>query len=187
MIEIHADDQSIRELQRELVEWGKRLRKELAIATNKAAKKTQRSIAKQIVQELAVTQKVVRDKTRVAKKAKATDPMPTAVIVLQQTNRIPLKEFRPRQTKKGVTYKVSKTKGRKTIPGGFIVDAYGGHVYKRPNAARATGKRKKGPSPWGVFVKRGLRIPTIVSAKKELRKQILERVRFLKLKRSGVI
>lgn len=55
---------------------------------------------------------------------------------------VPLRDFRARATRKGVTFQVSRSGGRKTYAAkgqpGFIVSRFGGHVFVR-----------KGPDPAG--------------------------------------
>ena len=176
----------IAELQRLLGGVSKKIKRELAIAVNETAKHTKGTIAKQIVAELAVAQKVVKDKLTI-KRANNADRNPTAKVTLDKTKRIPLRDFGARQNKTGVSVKISKSRGRKTIPSAFMVDRYGDHVYKRSSKARAVGRRKKGPSPWGVFVKNNLKEPTADDAKDVLRKNVERRIRFIKLKQSGAI
>ena len=62
---------------------------------------------------------------------------------------IPLRDFRARMTRRGVTFQISKRAGRKTYQAkgqpGFIIDRFGGHVFVR-----------KGPDPVGP-AKAGIR------------------------------
>lgn len=161
----------------------KNLQKELGTVVMKTARKGKSFIAKSVTQELAVTQKVVKAHVEVKKEGPTT-----ASVSLDKSPRIPLKEFRARQTKTGVSYKTSKSKGGKRIEGGFIVSRYGGNVFKRRSGVkRQVGSSKKGPSPWGVFVKKKRRRTVKKQLSDELDKQLKERLRYRRLKQSGAI
>ena len=140
-------------------------------------------MAKQITEELETTQKVVGRHIEVV--GKANQYKQSVTLRFKASQRIPLKEFKARQLKKGVSYKTSKRKGRQSIPGAFIVDRYGGNVYKRPGKSRAVGGRKKGPSPWGVYVKNHYRPQTVKSLDSEMRKQLVKRTRDIRAKMEG--
>jgi len=58
---------------------------------------------------------------------------------------IPLKDFNPRQTKKGVTAKAWGS--RKVYDGAFIVDSLGRHVFVRKTDKRLPIKKLYGPIP----------------------------------------
>jgi len=71
------------------------------------------------------------------------------------------KPFRPgllafpgtKQTKRGVSYRLSRTAGRKTIEHGFIATMPSGHrgVFKRGEPSRLPIEEKRGPSIWKVI------------------------------------
>jgi len=192
MISILAGEAKILELRKLLDGNAKKLKREIAIAVNKTSKKTQSAIAKDIGKEIATAQKNIKKTIGIRKKATKTDPV--AVVVQSKTRRLSLREFGARQTGKGVSYKVSKTAGRKVIPGAFqgprpgvIKTSWRGHAFKRAGKTRLPIIKLMGPSPWGVFVKKKLKKPVQIDAKEELRKQIIERIRFLKVKKSGAI
>ena len=76
------------------------------------------------------------------------------------TSSISAREFRPgliafmgtRQTKRGVTYRITRTTSRKIIPHGFIQTMSSGHrgVFTRGGPARLPIQEKRGPSIWRV-------------------------------------
>lgn len=166
----------------ELAKVVSNLPKEMRIVSWKTAKKTKSLIAKSITQELATPQKVVRSKLTQVRSG------PTgAEVTLKKTARISLRDFGARQTKKGVSYKVSKTKGRKTIASAFIIKKFGGHVFKRVSKVRTSHTQRYGPSPWGVFVKKQKDNQVMPKVELELHKQLAERLRYQKLKQSGAI
>jgi len=165
------------------------LSKELGVVAWKTGQKVKSTVAKEITKELNVKQSVVKAQVTIDRK------QPSAVVVkVKKTKRIPLKEFKAKQTKKGVTYKISKTKGRKLLPGGFQGPRPGvqnvkwkGRVFKRVVKARLPIRQVYGVSPYGVFVKNDLMLIVLMVARIELEKQLAERIRYLHLKKSGAI
>jgi hypothetical protein len=189
-ITIAASD--IARLKKAIEDTGRSLRKELSIACNQTANKSKSIISKQIASELATSQKTIRTTIRIAQKAKDSEIQ--AVVEVKKEKRISLKEFGARQTKKGVSYKISKSRGRKTIPGAFQGPKPGsinvrtkGNVFKRVGKSRLPIVKLFGPSSWGVFVVGKKQGPSVAETEAELKKQIDRRIRFIELKASGAI
>jgi hypothetical protein len=187
MIGFTVQQRRVNELSKVLKGSDKKVRRQLAIAVNATSKKTQGGIAKEVAKELATAQMNIKKTITIKKKADGKDKVPSAVVSQTQTERIPLRDFGARQNKKGVSYKVSKSKGRKTIRSAFQVQTIGGHVFKRRGKSRKPIDKLFGPSPWGVFIKNGIKKPIVKESKRELIKQIERRIRFMKLKESGAI
>jgi len=185
MITISIDQTQIERLKKSLGDKAKRIQQEVAVAINATAKKVAREIAKEIKTELATSVKVIA--AAISQTRKASKAQLGATVTLAKTKRISLKEFGARQTKKGVSYRVSKTAGRKTIRSAFVVDKIGGHVFARVGKSRLPINKKHGPSPWGVFVGMKLTPKIIAMAEVELKKQIERRIRFQTLKQTGAI
>lgn len=189
---ITIDNSQIARLKKAIVDTGRDLRKEIRIAVNSTAKKSKSIISKQIRKELATSAKAVNKTITISKKAEFLDL--SATVEVKKTKRIPLREFGARQKKKGVSYRVSKTKGRKTILGAFqgpkpgmIKASWRGRVFKRVGKARLPIVQLYGPSSWGVFVVGDKIGPSAKAAEAELKKQIDRRIRFINLKKSGAI
>lgn len=189
---IKIDDRQIARIKEAIAGTGRKLRKELAIACNQTANKGKSIIAKQIAKELATPQKNIRTTIRVSRKAKDTDI--SATVEVSKTKRLSLKEFGARQTKAGVSYRVSKSKGRKTVAGAFQGPKPGminvktkGNVFKRVGKSRLPIVKLMGPSSWGVFVVGKKQGPSAKEIEAELKKQIDRRIRFIVLKSSGTI
>jgi len=107
-----------------------------------------------------------------------------ATVRQSPTDRLPLRVFGAKQTKKGVSVRISKREGRKVINGAFIIAKYNNNVYVRPGKSRATGGSRKGPSPWGVTVKNALdKVVAKRDVEPELLKQIDRRIRAIDFKR----
>lgn len=176
-----------------------KLPREVATALNATAKVVKREMARDVTQELAVSQSVVMKTLSQRKKASKTSL--SALVVLAKTRRISLRQFGARQTKKGVSYKISKTDGRKFIPGAFqgpkpgvMKASWRGTVFKRAGKERLPIIKLQGVSPWGVLAgkyttARGKIVPyrLLDLADRELRKQVERRVRYNVLKSQGVI
>jgi hypothetical protein len=174
----------------------KKVRQQMHIAVNATAKQTVNVWAKAISQEIAVTQKAVKGTIKITRKA---DERWISSTVTQQKkwNRIPLKQFKPKQDAAGVGYTIKRgSKG--FLPSGFIVKSLGNHVFKRDGAKiKLTQGKKKGslgqriykqygPSPWGVSIKNNLKEPVKAESEKILIKQIDRRIRAV-LKKQGAI
>ena len=164
---------------------GKRYERELATVINLVTTRTKKRVSMGIRQELATSAKAVNDQLETSTRAKPGALRRT--VTIKYSSRIPLKDFGANQKKKGVSYKISKTKGRQTIPSAFIVRLYGDNVFQRRGKARPVGSAKKGASPWGVFVKRKQARPIRKEVRSELIKEIKRRTKFLNLKASGAI
>lgn len=169
----------------------KNIPKELAIVSGKAAKRGKSIIAKAVTTELNVTQKVVKNHIAVKTKVQETG----ASVSLEKSKRISLRNFKAKQNKAGVRYKISKTGGKKTLPGGFMGPRPGtlatklnGGVFKRIGKKRLPIGKAMGPSPWGVHKKQKQQQTQV---KKELRtayhKAAVKRLKYQRLRKSGAI
>lgn len=188
---IKIDKRQIEKLQKVMNASPAKLTREVTIAINETQKKTLREVVKPVASELAIAQKIIKTAIK-GQRSKKKELR--ASVTVTKTERISLREFRPKQNKKGVAYKISKTKGRRMMPGAFqgpkpgaIKVSWRGNVFKREGKSRLPIHKKSGPSVWGVYVKsnkdRGIR----KGAQKELSRQIQRRIRFQKLKQSGAI
>lgn len=197
--QISVDLDQLRELRKELGQYGKRYRREIAIATNKAANKVRTNIAGEIYSELNATKGAIKKKIPLARRANARDvrgPRATASAIIQvvHEDRLRLAEFKPNHKRGGVSYKISRRKGRRTIPDAFMGPTHKkrnikwmGGVFKRAGANPYPIFELYGVSPWGVFVKRRLKEPMRVEGREALRKELERRIRFIRLKNQGAI
>ena len=185
MITVTIDPGQIARMKAAIADTGRKLRAELAIACNQTATKGKNLVAKQIGKELAIPQKAIKLAINVGGKANTVN-IKTSVDV-RKDGRLNLGYFGARQTRKGVSYKISKSKGRKVSDGAFIIKKYNGKVYKRKGKARFPLAGQYGPSPWGVFVVGKKIEPSTNEIEAELKKQIDRRIRFLNLKKAGTI
>ena len=167
----------------------KNLGKEIQIVNGKTVRRGKSIAAKEVTQAVSIPQKVVRRSVKSELVGERS-----AVLSLEKSKRISLKEFGARQGKKGVSYKIDKASGRKTVVGTFVGPKVGltsvklrGHVFKRKGKSRLPILKLKGPSPWGVIKKNNRAAAVKKKLQEELRKQMAERLRYQKLKASGAI
>lgn len=195
-IKIKFDQQQIDGITRRLRDTGASLPKVMAAAVNDTAKQQKTDISSQIRERVNIKK---RDIDPHINFSRATPTHPSSVLVLKKSARLSLRYFGARQNKQGVTYQIDKHGGRVLRPHAFIVRSLSGQVFIRkgpPRPAtkgRYVGKMRQaiiklfGPSPWGVFVKAGLRAETLKNCHDLLRKNLEHRVHFEILKRAGLI
>jgi hypothetical protein len=184
MITVQINQDSLAKLGNALGDMRRRLPRELATAVNATGKKVRIHAARLLKKELNVPVKIL--KKAVKMKSRATAENTSAKIGLFKGYPIPLKYFKPKQLKRGVTYKINpKLKGKSVLRDAFIVKQYGGNVYKRAGAERYPLIRQNGPSPGDVFEQAGIVAAAVAVAKEELPKQIERRIRFITLQASG--
>jgi hypothetical protein len=189
MISVGIKNDSLNRLKDSLNGTASSLPREVATAINATSKKVRTEAARELKKELNVPVKVLKKAIKGKSKASAKDLR--AVVGLIKGHPIPLRYFKPRKTKRGVTAKLNpKIKGKagKTVyPHAFIVAAYSGKVYQRAGKERGplTGQQLFGPSPGDAFEQAGIAAMAEKLARDELPKQIERRIRFLLLKQSG--
>jgi hypothetical protein len=192
MFDIQYNARDMRALKKSLKGSKKLIRRELAIAVRATAKKAGTIINQNVRTELNAPSKAIKE--LIKQSVTTTGAFPTATVKLKRSSRLAVKAFRARQTKKGVTYKISKRKSRSLAAGGFMGPKPGvsavklrGHAFKRLGKSRWPIAILHGPSPWGVFVKKRMKRPTNLETLVELRNQIKRRINFNTLKRAGKI
>lgn len=156
---------------------GRSLSREFATACNATARGMRTPIGKEIRTELAAPAKVVKETIGVRRKASPASL--TSSVAVSKTKRIPLRDFGARQTKAGVSYRMLKSDGRKTLPSAFVVPNLGNHVFTRKQGAgRLPIKKRHGLSPHGVFVSREMDEPMLQEASTRLKKEIERRIQY---------
>lgn len=158
------------------------LKKQLKTAVRATSKHTKAVMAKSISDKVVLTQKVI--KKTIKDITVPTDLVPRAEITIEETARIPLRDYKGNQTKKGVTYRISKDGKKSVVPGAFQGPKPGarkiswrGRVFKRVGKSRLPIIQLFGPSPWGVFTKNEMIKPTQEEADNRLIKEIEKRTR----------
>ena len=188
MINVGVDAGSIERLRSALGSMEKGLPREVATAINATAKKVRTEAARLLKKELNVPVKVL--KKAIHNKSKATKENTRAVVGLFKGYPIPLKYFKPKQTKAGgVTYRIDpKLKGKagkSSLRDAFIINAYNGNVYRRKGKKRGPVEQQYGPSPGVAFEQAGIAQAARKTAADELPKQMERRIRFILLKNAG--
>lgn len=171
------------------------LLKQIAGALNDTAKHEKSNVSK-LLREKVNIQK--RDIDKHIFISRAYPKHLVATVHLEKTDRISLKYFQARQTKKGVTYRIAKAatpvgRGgkRSSGPKERIPDAFGpniprlgGNVYRRKRlgdgkkAPRLPIVKLHGPSAWGVFIRHNMRADVNKSARAYLANRLRHRVQY---------
>lgn len=161
----------------------RKLEREVKTVVNKVAAQValeaSRRLATVVPLKLGTLKKIVRQKS------KATPDSVRAHINVGKGYPIPLRLLKPTQLKRGVTYKKRKDSKREVIRDAFILQQYGGHVYKRVGQSSRPIVKQFGPAPGDFFEELNIEAKAIATAKAELKKQMQERIRFLLLERAG--
>lgn len=160
-----------------LTETPKKLPAELARLSNNIAKAHRKEIARETRKHVAIKNKDALRTIDISKKASPGSY--DARLKLNRTARPSLKYFGARQTKKGVSYRISKKSARKTINGAFgpNIPRLGGNVYLRTSKKRLPIRKLHGPSVLGVYLKNDLLPWSKEQLSDELGKQTAKRVR----------
>jgi hypothetical protein len=169
----------------------KNLSKSLAKAINETATWGKSQVAKKISKELATTQKNIKDNI---KAGRASASKLSTKLELTKSQRLSLRHFGARQNKVGVSYKISKTKGRKMVAGAFqgpkpgaMKSSWRGNAFIRVGKSRLPIVKLMGPSPWGVFVKANMVQVQEDELQAEFEKRIKRQVREALLRSQGII
>jgi hypothetical protein len=192
MIAIEIDKGQIAKLTKAVSRAKKSLPKEIAAAINSTSKKTRLGIGREIRKTVAIP-KAETEKT-ISIVAKASADSLKAVVTLKKTKRLGLRHFGGRQDKRGVSYKISKTGGRKRVDGAFqgprpgvMKMSWRGNAFKRVGKSRLPIVQIKGVSPFGAHVKNDLSGPQVKEIKAELEKQIERRIKLNVLRAEGLV
>lgn len=196
------------ELASAVAKAGKSFPKELAAAINQVSKKTRLDMGREVRKVIAIKKEPSERHIKVL--SKATTLHLQATVRLQKGNkprRPGLQHFGARQNGTGVSYKISKTGGRKTVkgafmgpkPGQFAPGLYGG-VYKRSGGPKTKarkgsyiGKMREpiiklnGVSVYAAYKKNNLTGPQIKAINAELAKQIDRRIKLNILRANGLV
>jgi hypothetical protein len=158
MIGIEVNAKQLTALRKACGEAKKSFAKELAAGINATAKDVRLKISRDIGSEITMPAKDIKD--RISTRDKATAVSPVAVVSLGWKKREGLQYFKARQTKSGVTYKISKKGGRGVVLGAFMGPSPGtfapklhGGVFKRIGSARLPITKLRAVSAAGAFVK----------------------------------
>lgn len=145
MFTIKINDGEVKALERALKDMGRTLPRIMTRALNKTAAPARTEITRGLAKRTGM--KIGRTKESVKLK-KATFSNLRAAISLS-TGRIPLIDLRARETKRGVTYRSTKTGGRETISDAFLTRVGSTEhkgIFKRKGRPRLPIVELRGPS-----------------------------------------
>ena len=152
-------------------------RRAISRGLNKTAGNVRTAASVAIRRRRALSAKVVRN--ALAIRRATPSKLVSSLVVTGKP--IPLRDYKARQTKKGVTAQVSPGK-RKLIThrgnAAFIVQKLSGHVFARQGKGRLPIKKLFGPSLPSTFVQQEVRAAWTATARDALPKRIAEEVRF---------
>ncbi len=192
MIGIEIDAKQIKRLGDAVAASGKKLRKELAAAVNQTIKDGELKIARDIGSE--ITMKIGDIKKTIRSPRKATAINPEGVVALGWRKREGLQYFKAKQTKLGVTYKISKKAGRSVVRGAFMGPSPGvlspklyGGVFKRIGKSRLPIAKLRAVSAAGAFLKNKHEDALPGYLREKLTHQIERRINLNVLRASGLV
>ena len=107
----------------------------------------------------------------------------SAILIMNQTPKTPLKYLKAMENKKGVTYKVGDQ--TKFVRSAFVIKKYNNHVFKRQSTSRKP-IMLFGPSISEMY-KRTKTKPIENMTRNELRKEVKKRMRTIELERRGTV
>jgi hypothetical protein len=146
-------------------------------AINKTLTNVRTEANKQIREERALSASTVRNALAIKRATKLL----LIGELIASGRPIPLREYQARQTKAGVTVKVSPG-GRKLVSHagnkGFIVSKIGGHVFAREGKSRLPIKKLYGPSIPSTFIKAKVLAALDRVASSSWQKRIAEELRY---------
>lgn len=165
--------------------------KELAAAINETAKNHRLRQGRNIRGEVNLKKKEVESKITLRK---ATVVMPQARVFLLETQREGLQHFAARQNKSGVSYRISKKKGRGIVHGAFMGPRPGavalklnGGVFKRVGKSRLPIVKLYGVSPYGVYSKNNFEQTDVAYSSDFLTQQMDRRIKLNVLRANGLV
>lgn len=161
-----------------------RARRAISRGLNKTAGNVRTTASSAIRKRRALSAKVVREALAIRKAS--PDRLVSSLVVTGRP--IPLRDYKARATKKGVTAHVSPGKRKAISHRGnraFIVQKLSGHVFAREGKERLPIKKLFGPSLPSTFVQQEVKAAWTATARDALPKRIAEEVRFELSKMKG--
>lgn len=157
----------------------KQLRKQTYIVLSKTGAGHKTDVAKRVREMITAKSAEVKKSLMFQRPKQANNQV--AKFTVKKTKPLPLGAFTSTQNKTGVSYKIDKTKGRKTAPGVFKIRRWNNDVFRRvPDKGKPYQlKRLYGVSPWGIYLEK---IGVSWSKKKlneRMEKELARRIQFL--------
>lgn len=152
-------------------------RRAIVRGLNKTATNVRTSASSAIRKRRALSAKVVRDALAIRKAN--NQKLVSSIVVTGRP--IPLRDYKARQTKKGITAQVSPGKRKLVSHRGnaaFFVQKIGGHVFARQGRDRLPIKKLYGPSLPSTFAQEEVRKAWTATAVEVMPKRLAEEMRF---------
>ena len=176
-VEVKFDEAKLRGVQNKLRGASSAMPRVMTRAINRTTQSAKTETGRRISQAINITQSSIKKRILMTK---ATFSRWIGTLGISE-KRFSLIHFKARQTKKGVTYKIEKSGGRKQIPAAFIRSPRGAKVVFRretPQTKRLPLVALKGPSLGVVFERAGgIARGVTKSAYKNLEKNIDEQIK----------
>ena len=192
MISIEMNPRQLKKLREATGKAKKKFGKELAAAINAVSKKTKLEVGRDIRKTIAIKKDEAEKPLSI--RAKASEHSMTSVVSLKKTKRLGLRHFGARQTKKGVSFRISKTGSRGFVAGAFqgprpgvMKSSWKGNAFKRVGQSRLPIVMLKGVSAYGAYAKNELSGPQVETIKAELTKQMERRIKLNILRAEGLV
>ena len=192
MIAIQINAKQLKALQEAVGRAKKNFSKELAGAINAVSKKTKLQIGRDI--RATVAMKKDEAEKPLSIRGTATAEKLSATVTLRKTKRLGLRHFGAKQDKRGVTYKISKTGGRKRVDGAFqgpkpgvMKMSWKGNAFKRVGKQRLPIIKLHAVSAFGAYAKNELSGPQVKVIEAELTKQMERRIKLNILRAEGLV
>jgi hypothetical protein len=191
VISIEFNPKQLKELRVACGNAKKDFTKELAAAINQTAKNHRLRMGRNIRETVNLKKKEIESKITIRK---ATAVVPQARVFLLDTAREGLQHFGARQTKVGVSYTISKKKGRGTVRGAFMGPSPGvlapklyGGVFKRVGSSRLPIVKLYGVSPYGTYRKNDFESIDVAYSSDYLKQQMDRRINLNVLRANGLV
>lgn len=152
-------------------------RRAITRGLNKTAANVRTAASTAIRQRRSLSAKVVRDAMAIRKANQQR--LISSIVVTGKP--IPLRDYKARATKKGVTVQVSPGKRKAVSHRGntaFLVSKFSGHVFARQGKARLPIKKLFGPSLPSTFVQTEVRRAWTAAAQDAMPKRLAEELRY---------
>jgi len=184
LVEVKFDKAKLKRIEKTLKGVPGAMPKVMTRGINRTATMSRTEIIRRISANVSLKKKTIRDGLQLEKAHRNKWAAKITVI----SKRIPLMDFKARQGKRGVSYLISKNKGRQKIQDAFFAKLKSGHegVFKRLGKSRLPICELFGPSLGQVFSDAG-KISSEVQAKAGplLEKNINDQVKMLLAKRGA--
>ena len=168
-VDVQVDRRQVRRVERMLQAVPRGAGKVFSRAINKTATAARRKIVDAVAGELAVRKGELKKRNVKLRKASYTR---WAAAIQITGKRIPLARFQAKQTRRGVSYRIRRTGGRKTIPHAFLAARHGlQHVWRRAAGGGPSGLVGRMP----ISPRFGPSVPVAMEGIPAMARQVLDR------------